>query len=144
MTRLDERGRPGNVSYPLFEHFRNNVPSMAAAFAQQTLELPVTIGGALEFVTADVVSGEYFHVLGLKPAAGRLLTPSDDEPGASTPVAVITDHYWRRRFGRSTSVIGTSMTIRDEVFTIVGVTPESFRGARTGRSPDLLLPLTRS
>jgi predicted permease len=142
VTRLDGRGRPGTVSYSLFEHLRDRVTSISPFFAQQTLELPVTIGDELEFVTADAVSGEYFNVLRLKPAAGRLLTPADDVPQPFAPAAVITDGYWQRRFGGSPSTIGTLIIVRDQVFTVVGITPESFQGARTGRSPDLFLPLT--
>jgi predicted permease len=147
ITRLLE-GRPGVVSYPLFEHFRDNVKSISSAFAQGTSDQAIVIDGEDEFVTADLVSGEYYRVLGIEPAAGRLPGPSDDtlSPSStsspSSPAAVIiSDRYWQRRFGRSPSAIGKSFTIRDRAFTIVGVTPPSYEGARPGRAPDLMLPL---
>jgi predicted permease len=145
ITRLisggPEQGRPGNVSYPLFEHFRDNVKSISGAFAQGTSDLTIAIEGEDEFVTADLVSGGYFLVLGLEPAAGRLLGPSDDVRSSPAPAAVVTDRYWQRRFGRSRSAIGKTFTARDRTFTIVGVTPRPYEGATQGRSPDLLLPL---
>ena len=144
ITRLLD-GRPGFVSYPLFELFRDNVKSISGAFAQGTLDQAIVIAGAGdnedEFVTADLVSGAYFSVLGIEPAAGRLLGPGDDVLSPSSPSAVISDRYWQRRFGRSPSAIGRSFTIRDRAFTIVGVTPPGFEGARPGRIPDLMLPL---
>jgi MacB-like periplasmic core domain len=134
-------GRPGQVSYPLFESFRDNITSISSAFAQQSTTQTVVIDGTEDLVAADLVSGSYFTVLGIEPAVGRLLTPADDAQTPSMPVAVITDRYWQRRFGRSPSAIGTPLTIRDRIVTIVGVTPPSFHGTRAGSPPDLILPL---
>jgi predicted permease len=141
LTSGPEQGRPGFVSYPLFERFRDNVTSISGAFAQGTFDQAIAIDGEDEFVTADLVSGAYSSVLGIEPAAGRLLGPDDDGPSAASAAAVISDRYWQRRFGRSPAAIGKVFTIRDRLFTIVGVLPPSFAGARSGRMPDLLLPL---
>ena len=134
-------GRPGQVSYPLFESIRDNVKSISGAFAQQSLTLPVIVDGNEEAVAADSVSGSYFSVLGVHPAVGRLLVPSDDVRSPASPAAVISNQYWERRFGRSPVALGTRVTIRDRIFTIVGVTPPSFIGARVGSPPDFILPL---
>ena len=133
-------GHPGQVSYPLFEQFRDNVKSISGAFAQATVNQAAVIDGQEEFVAAELVSGDYYTVLGIEPAVG--------------PVAGLRRHavgvhargrhqpgYWQRRFGRSPSVLGKAVTIRDQVFTIVGVTPASYEGVRPGQSPDLTLPL---
>jgi predicted permease len=141
ITRLTEAGAPGSVSYPIFEYFRDTLTSVSGVFAQGTSDVSIILGGEEDLVRADLVSGSYFSVLGLEPAAGRLLTPADDVLSPETPAAVISDRYWQRRFGRSRSAIGTSLAIRDRVFTIVGVTPEFYQSARTGSAPDLLLPL---
>jgi len=133
-------GRPGQVSYVLFETFRDNITSIAGAFAQQSTTQIVTIGDSEETVAVDLVSGSYFAVLGIDAAAGRLLAPADDVRSPVAP-AVISDRYWRRHFGRSPSAIGASLTIVNRNFTIVGVTPPSFVGARAGSPPDLMLPL---
>ena len=129
------------MSYPLFEHFRDHVGSVSGMFAVGITERPIVIDGEAEFVTADLVSGSYYAVLGIEPAAGRLLGPADDEISPAAPAAVISDRFWLRRFGRSPSAIGTSLRIRDRVFTIVGATPRSFLSTRRGFAPDITLPL---
>jgi len=136
----DLNGRPGQVSYVLFEIFRDNVTSITGAFAQQSTTQIVTIGGSEETVAVDLVSGSYFSVLGIDAAAGRLLGPADDVR-SSVGAAVISDRYWQRHFGRSPSAIGTSLTIVNRTFTIVGVAPPTFVGARAGSPPDFILPL---
>jgi putative ABC transport system permease protein len=141
ITRFMPDGRPGVVSAHLFEYFRDNVKSISSAFAQATSGEAITMDGDEEFVTTDLVSGAYYTVLGIEPAAGRLLGPADDRLSPSSPAAVISDRYWQRRFGRSASAIGKSFTVRDRVFTIVGVTPPAYQGARVGQAPDLTLPL---
>jgi predicted permease len=136
-------GRPGQVSYPVFERFRDHISSISAAFVQQrTADETITIANSDETVAIDVVSGSYFSVLGLTPAAGRLLDPADDVESPAAPAAVIGDSYWFRRFGRSPRAIGLTMAVRNRVFTIVGVMPASFRGARVGSPPDVVLPLS--
>ena len=141
ITRIMPDGRPGVLSYPLFEYVRDNVKSISRAFAQGTGDQPIVMDGDEDFVTADLVSGEYYAVLGIEPAAGRLLGPADDVRSPVTPAAVISDRYWQRRFGRSPSAIGKTFTLRGRVFTIVGVTPASYQSARPGHAPDMMLPL---
>jgi putative ABC transport system permease protein len=140
ITRLLD-GRPGVVSYPLFEHFRDNVKSISAAFAQQTANQSIIIDGEEELVSADLVSGSYSTMLGLEPAAGRLLQPTDDVASAPSPAAVVGYRYWQRRFGGAPSAIGKTFTSGGRVFTIVGVGPASFESATAGHVADLMLPL---
>jgi predicted permease len=141
ITRLMPDGRPGALSYRLFEYFCRNVRSVSGGFALANSTQAIAIGGEEEFVAADLVSGAYYTTLGIEPGVGRLLGPSDDVLAPASPAAVISDQYWQRRFGRSPSAIGTAVTIRDRVFTIVGVTPPSFQSAMAGYAPDIALPL---
>jgi predicted permease len=140
ITRLLD-GRPGVVSFPLFEHFRDHVQSISGSFAQVIASQAIVVDGEEELVSTDLVSGGYYGVLGLEPAAGRLLTPADDVVSPASPAAVISDRYWQRRFGRSPSAIGKTITIGDRLFTIVGVTPSWYDSATAGHVPDLTLPL---
>jgi predicted permease len=140
ITRVTPDGRPANVSYPLFEHLRDNVQTISGAFAHGTSSETIAIDGEPEFVTADLVSGAYFEVLRVRSGAGRLLTPDDDRL-AATPAAVISDSYWTRRFGRAPSAIGTTFAMRGRVFMIVGITPAAFQSVRVGTSPDVIVPL---
>ena len=141
IARMTQDGLPGTLSYPIFEDFRDNLRSVSGVLAHATSGQSIAFDGADEFVTADLVSGEYFDVLRLQPAAGRLLGPADDDAAPDSFAAVISNGYWQRRFGGRPSSIGTSFTIGDRVFTIVGVTPPGYRSAQAGRDTDLFLPL---
>jgi predicted permease len=141
IARPSTEGRFYPLSYRLFEYFRDNMTTISGAFAQSGGDQAIAIDGDEEFVAAELVSGGYYSVLGIEPAAGRLLGASDDVLSPSSLAVVISDDYWRRRFNRSPSAIGKAITIRDRAFTIVGVTPPSFQSARTGYLPDIALPL---
>jgi putative ABC transport system permease protein len=141
IARLSAEGRFYPLSYRLFEYFRDNMTSISGVFAHSGGDQAIAIDGEEEFVTAELVSGTYYAVLGIEPAVGRLLGPSDDVLSPASPAMVISDRYWQWRFDRSPSAIGKTITIRDRVFTIVGVTPSSFQSARAGHMPDIALPL---
>jgi predicted permease len=81
----------------------------------------------VEFAKGKVVSGNYFSVLGLQPAAGRLLSPGDDRPGAPA-VAVMSYARWHRRYNNNASIVGRTLEINDSPFTIIGVAPPEFFG----------------
>jgi predicted permease len=97
--------------------------------------------GRPEVVSAQVVSGNYFSVLGLGPATGRLIGPGDDRPDAPA-VAVISYLFWQRRFGLSPSAIGKAITVNNKPATIIGVSPKGFHGTlEAGDSPAVTLPI---
>jgi predicted permease len=141
ITRLQANGKPGVVSYPLFEYFRDNLKSISGSAAEMSADRAITMDGAEELVTAEMVSGVHYSLLGMEPSAGRLLQPADDEIAPASPAAVISYRYWQRRFGLNSTAIGKTFTLGDKVFTIVGVTPPRFNGTRPGRDPDITLPL---
>ncbi|RPI64244.1 MAG: hypothetical protein EHM50_00995, partial [Lysobacterales bacterium] len=89
-----------------------------------------------------LVSGGYFEVLGVKPALGRLIGPQD-EPGLDeSPVVVLSYDYWQSRLGADPGVIGTTLTVNDRQLTVIGVTPEGFKGAIPGYQQHVFVPLT--
>jgi predicted permease len=134
-----QTARPTSVSYPVYEHFRDRLTSVSGLFAQAPPGEPMAVDGEDDLVKVDAVSGPYFGVLGIRPAAGRFFGAADD--AAADAVAVITDAYWQRRFGRRPEAIGAPVSIRGRVFTIVGVTPPAYVGAWAGRPADLIVPL---
>ena len=98
------------------------------------------IDGHAELGMAHGVSGNYFGVLGVTAAQGRVLTPTDDTPEAAG-VTVISDAFWRRRFGTG-AVLGRTMLINSVPFTIVGIAPAAFHGTgQVGTNPDVYVPL---
>ncbi len=90
-----------------------------------------------------MVSGDTFQVLGLRPAAGRLLTPADDREGGGPDgwAAVISYRFWQEHFGGDASIIGKTLTLSDHTVTVVGVAPRGFEGVMVGAQPDFYLPL---
>ncbi|BDC50807.1 hypothetical protein F183_A31230 [Bryobacterales bacterium F-183] len=98
------------------------------------------VRGYATSVPSEFVTGEYFHGLGVTPAAGRFITPEDDRPNA-TPVAVISYATSQNRFGGPANAIGQPVLIDNTPFTVVGVAPPEFFGVEPARTPDLYLPL---
>jgi predicted permease len=141
VSRLSDTGRPLWVPFPLFERLRDNLHATTSLAALAAGRETVIVDGEDDLVSTDLVSGTYFDLLGVQPAAGRLIAPADDAVTTEAPVAVISDPFWRRRFGRDPAAIGKTVTIRNRPFTIVGVTPASFASLRPDRTPDLTLPI---
>lgn len=101
----------------------------------------LSVEGRGDLAEATAVSGNYFSVLGLSPAQGRFLGDSDDRVDA-LPAAVISDSVWKRRFDASAGAVDRTLIVNGKAFTIVGVTPPSFRGTgQVGSSPDVYVPL---
>jgi predicted permease len=110
-----------------YEDLRHSQRSFSGITAWARFRQQVVAGGAGEFMSGEMVGGDYFEVLGIDPLIGRLIQPQDDRPGA-TPVVVISEQYWRRRFGGDSLVVGRTLTIDGAQFEIVGVAPARFRG----------------
>jgi len=93
-------------------------------------------------VRVAVASGDYFTTIGIGAAMGRTFTPEEDRAPGASPLAVISDRYWTRRFQRAPDVIGRTLNISGTWFTIIGVTPPGFTGEWTGLPADLWVPFT--
>jgi predicted permease len=135
---------PQRFSYPAFVRLRDagspagGVAAMShVARAQASLET----AEQSEIATVQLVSGEFFGVLGLSPALGRLLAPGDNQNIGGHPVAVISHGYWRRGFAASLDVLGRKIRLNGVSFTIVGVAPEGFRGVVLESPTDVWIPL---
>jgi predicted permease len=119
---------------------RSTVFSSLMACQIEPEPVPVRVGGSeAEETLVQLVSPEYFSTLGVPTVLGRTLSADDDR---SAPHAVISYEYWQRRFGHRSDVLGTTITIRQGVFSIIGVTSPSFFGETVGQSPDIWVPLT--
>ncbi len=97
-------------------------------------------GASLEKISAELVSGSFFHTLGVAPFLGRVLSEADDKTPGAHPVAVASYAWWQRQ-GSDPSVLGNRLTIGKTAYSIVGVTPPGFFGVSVGKSPDLWIPL---
>src|SRR4029078_11417629 len=90
-------------------------------------QLTASVGGEPEIVNGQVVTGNYFAVLGVQPSLGRGITDEDDKPGA-TPVVLLSHGFWQERFGSDRTVIGQPLKLNKQIFTVIGVTPPDFTG----------------
>ncbi len=147
LVQLAMRGRdpvPGQIfSYPLVRALADNREVFSESFCGFSAggtRFGVGQGDSFESTPGAWVTGGYYDTLGLQPVAGRLLTPADDRLGA-VPVAVITDGYWQRKFGRNAVAIGQSILVEGKPVTIAGVSPAGFTGSNVGETADITLPL---
>jgi predicted permease len=101
-----------------------------------------TIRGNARRVTVSMVSGNFYAALGTRPQLGRAIDPRDDAPGAGA-VAVISEGVWERDFGGSPTVLGQTINVNQTLFTVVGVNPRGFTGAKNVQSsPEVFVPLS--
>jgi predicted permease len=134
--------RIGDFPWTTVEQLRLASRSFTGVAAFDGSTVAASIDNEPEIVYAEFVTGDYFPLLGIQPALGRLLTPADDLPGRP-PTVVIGHAFWRQRFGADPHVIGRTIHVKDLVCTIVGVTGPTFFGERTaGSAPALMLPMT--
>lgn len=139
---------PGGVgegfSYPAYKEFRdhNRVFSGALAFSKFYDEPNIEVDGQSGRAKGQMVSGNFFSVLGIKPVMGRLIAPTDESVAGQSPVAVISYDYWRRRFALDPGVIGKKVVLNNIPFTIIGVTTPEFFGLQPGEKIDVSIPIT--
>jgi predicted permease len=134
-------GPNGRVTYPLWHEIRTHQRALSGTFAWGNAGLVIGRGADARRAEGLWVSGDFFRVLGLVPARGRLLAPSDDSPACDAGAAVVSYDYWQASLGGRESVVGSTVTIMNNAFTVVGVAPAGFSGLEVGRSFDVALPL---
>jgi predicted permease len=136
-------GEPAHNSFSRasYEHFRDNNRALAGITGLASTRFSVKADGAgPELVEGEYVIGNFFQLLGLKPALGRLIEPDDDRHGTNAYAAVISWPYWKRRFNLDPGVVGRTITSDNAVLTIVGIAPRKFSGLRVGEQPDIWTP----
>jgi len=125
-------------SYPLYRDLRDRNSVFDGLIANDEQTIGVDWNNHSELIGAELVSGNYFQVLGLEPALGRLLLPSDDLRN-SDPVAVLSFNYWKTRIGSDPRVVGQTLLINAHPFTIVGVAPPRFHSIAAGETPSVFV-----
>jgi predicted permease len=131
-------------SYPMYKDLRDKNQVFSGVVAVDRANVGVNWNNQAEDKDAELVSGNYFQVLGLQPAVGRLLTPQDDTANGADSQLVLSYAYWKSHFAGSPSVIGQTVRVNGHPFTIVGVAPEAFQTAIGGYKPGLFLPISMS
>ena len=129
--------------YPVYKNFRDHNQVFSGVVAFQSLnDMDVEVNGRGAIAKGQVVSGNYFPVLGINAIVGRTILAQDDNTPGGSSVAVISYEYWARRFGLDPAVIGKEIVINNAPFTIIGVSPPEFFGLQPGERIDVSIPLT--
>jgi predicted permease len=141
----DERNRGSFFNYmqtsrPNFQDYLKSNDVFSGMVAHSGLALAFSGKGEPEQIFGELVSGDFFGVLGVKPALGRAFLPDEDKvPGASL-VTVLSDSFWQRRLGGDPAVVGREITLNGHAFTVVGIAPEGFKGTNAIFAPALWVP----
>ena len=128
-------------SYPMYKELREQVDAFDGVAARYPVYGTMLYENRPERVLAELVSGNYFEVLGLAPAAGRLFNSGDEASQSGHPVVVLAHGFWTRRFGANAGIIGKTVRIDDFPMTVVGVAPRGFNGYEVGVPADVFVPL---
>ena len=134
------KGAPSRGSnYPLYEFLRDRNQSLAGLFAFWPIDLKVRTDTGTQSVAGQLVTNNYFSVLGVNASIGRTLAADE---GADPAIAVISHRFWQRNFGADPGVVGKTLAVNGTPLTIVGVTPPDFLGLEAGSPVDVSVPLT--
>jgi putative ABC transport system permease protein len=129
-------------SYPMYRDLRDRNTVFSGVLANDETQVGAVWNNQPELLPAEIVSGNYFDVLGVKAAAGRLFVSSDDAAKEGSPVVVLSYNYWKTRFDASPNVLNQTLLINGHPFTIVGVAAPGFSSAINGYTPKVFVPMT--
>lgn len=141
--RVSSDGDPAtSFSYPMYKEIRDKNNIFSGLLARFPVSLSVAGEGQTERAEGELVSGNYFDVLGVRPALGRLFTDDDDRVAGAGTVVVLSHGYWSRHFGADPNILNKTITVNGALMTVVGVTREGFTGVQVGQAPELFIPIT--
>ena len=129
-------------SYPIYKNFQQRAEPFSEVICRRQINASVSVDNSTERVDAEMVSGNYFSMLGVTAAAGRVFnSQEDDRVYQGHPVVVLSYDYWRTRFAQDLKVIGRKILVNDYPMTIVGVSERGFAGIDPARSPQIRVPI---
>jgi predicted permease len=128
-------------SYNYYSYLRDHANALETVAAWGRVSLTIATGGQGTAVYANMVSGNYFDVLGMRPALGRFFAEDEDRTPGAHPVIVVSYGFWKSRLGGETSAVGRTVAVNGLPFTVIGVAPEPFQGIYTGIRAEAWVPL---
>lgn len=138
----DSEGRKFDVfSYPTYADLRDHTEAFQELAAHSHASASVSLGAGAENLEGEIVSGNYFTLLGVNAAMGRTLLPEDDLTLGAHPVVVVSHGFWQRRLGTNAAAVGQQLYINGNPFTVVGVMPENFKGTYQAFAADFWAPM---
>jgi predicted permease len=135
-------GEDKSFSYPMYRDLRDQAQVFDGLIATAPTPVGIAHNRTSEVGDAEIVSGNYFSVLGVRPGLGRVLSQTDDGAPGANAVAVLSHHYWTTHLGADPNVVGTTLALNGHTFEVIGVTPENFQSAVWGQTPDLFVPMS--
>ncbi|HEV8581219.1 MAG TPA: ABC transporter permease [Thermoanaerobaculia bacterium] len=131
-----------NFNYPDYRDFRERSRVFSGLAGQAMVRVGVSQGAAeSELVWGEIVTGNYFDVLGVKAERGRTFLPEEDVTPNGHPVVVLSHSFWERSFGSDPNILGKSIKLNGYPFTVVGIAPKSFQGTKYALAMDLWIPM---
>ncbi len=128
-------------SYPMYDDLRDRNQAFAGLIATTPADVGVARQGQAQNARAELVSGNYFSVLGVQPTLGRLFTQRDDLQPNANPVAVLSFDFWRNHLAADPAIVGSTVAINGHPFQVVGVAAPNFHSAVWGEQPAVFVPL---
>ena len=134
-------GQYSQLSFPMWEQTRKRQEGFVEIAAWTGQGFNLANGGEVRYAKGLRVTGDFFHVLGVEPILGRLISPEDDQPGCGTSAANISYAFWQRNYAGDPAVVGKRLTLDGNSFQILGVTPPGFNGISVGDTFDVAIPV---
>jgi len=130
-----------SFSYPMYQDLRDKNEVFSGVLARGGAPMNVSYDGRNDRVRGELVSGNYYEVLGVRPWVGRLFTQDDDRTPGAHPVAVVSYAFWDRRFGKDPGIVGKTILVNKNPLTVIGVSPPGFYGTDLSGNADVRVPL---
>ena len=135
-------GEDTSFSYPMYRDLRDHAAAFSDALVTAPTEVDLLRGGQARVVAAEIVSGNYFTMLGVAPAQGQFFTQSEDRQPDADPVAVLSYDFWRTGLNSDLAIVGSTVSLNGHPFQVIGVAPPGFRSVVWGQTPSVFLPMS--
>jgi putative ABC transport system permease protein len=131
-----------SFSYPMYKDLRDRNEVFTGLLARYHVQVSVAGQGQSQLAEGELASGNYFQVLGVRPALGRVLSAQDETAPGANPVTVLSYGYWARHFGSDPNILNKQLSVNGNSLTVVGVARSGFTGVQVGQVSDLFIPIT--
>jgi predicted permease len=128
-------------SYPMYQDLRDHNKVFDGLIGTASAQAGFSRGGSSKVVAVEVVTGNYFNVLGVQPALGRLFSQSDDTAKNANPVAVVSFDFWRNQLASDPRIVGSTVSMNGHPFQVIGVAAPRFNSAVWGETPEIFVPM---
>lgn len=141
LEMTEDRGAADEFSYPDFADYRDQNSVFVGMFAEDMIQAALGTQNENDVIWGQVVSGNYFDVLQVKPVMGRAFAPEEDKTRGSHPVVVVSHSLWQRRLGSDPQIIGKTIELNGKPYNVIGVAPETFKGSKFALALDFWVPM---